>query len=102
VRQRIRTIIRLKQLSFGSQVKLALLLAVFAALGIFVLLLGLQLAGAPVGRPKSVPMIAFVSVILAAAVAAIQIVALGFLRLLHWQGPSLKVDGGDDLRRVFE
>jgi hypothetical protein len=68
----------------------------------FALFWALQLAGAPVGDYESLPMLAAVGLILALMIAAIQIAALGLIRLLPWQGPSLKVDGGDDLRRVFE
>ena len=89
-------------MSFGSQVKLAILLALFTALIIFALLLSLQLAGAPVGDYESIPMLAAIGLIMALMIAGIQIAALGFLRLLPWKGPSLKVEGDDHLTRVFE
>ncbi len=92
-------------MSFGSQVKLVFVLAPFTALIIFALLWAFQLAEAPLsrsGRYNSVPMLATVALILALIVAAMQIAALGLIRLLPWQGPSLKVEGGDHLRRVFE
>ena len=82
--------------------KLLALLGLLTAIGIFALLLGLQLAGEPLGDYESVPLLAAVAAFLALAVAAIQIAALGILRLLPWEGPSLKVEGGDPLRRVFE
>ena len=100
--ERRRAIIRLRQLSFGSQVKLVFLLALFTALAIFALLLGFQLAGKPIGDPDSIPMLAVVALMFALMIAAIQIGALGLVRLLPWDGPSLKVEGGDHLRRVFE
>lgn len=89
-------------MSFGSQVRLALAPAPFAALIIFAILVSFQLAGAPIGDYESIPLLATVSLMLAVMIAAVQIAALGLLRLLRWQGPSLKVDGGDHLRRVFE
>jgi hypothetical protein len=88
--------------SFGSQVKLALALVPFTALIIFALLLAFQLAGAPVGGYDSMPMLAAVALIFALMIAAIQVAALGLIRLLPWQGPSLTVEVGDDLRRIFE
>lgn len=82
--------------------KLAFLLALFTALAIFGLLLAFQLADAPIGGYESIPMLAVLGLVFALMIAAIQIVALGFLRLLPWQGPSLEVEGDDHLRRVFE
>lgn len=97
-------IIRLRQISFGSQVKLIFLLALLTAFAFFALFFGLQLADRPVGGgdADSIPMLAAVALILAAVIAAIQIGGLAVLRLLPWQGPSLKVEGGDHLWRVFE
>lgn len=91
-------------MSFGSQVKLVFLLALLTAFAFFALFLGLQLADRPLGdgEPDSIAMIAAVALILAAVVAAIQIGGLALLRLLPWQGPCLKVESGDHLRRVFE
>jgi hypothetical protein len=83
-------------------VRLVLALAAFTALVIFLLMLAFQLAGAPIGDVESIPMLAAIALIFAVMIAAIQVAALGLLRLLPWQGPSLKVEGGDDLRRVFE
>jgi len=100
--ERRRAIIRLRQVSFGSQVKLVFALAPFTALIIFALMLALQLADAPVGGYESIPMLAAVALIFALLIAAMQIAALGLIRLLPWQGPSLKVEDGDHLRRVFE
>lgn len=78
------------------------LLALFTDLVTFALLLGAQLAGAPVGDPETIPINALVALMFAMIIAAIQIAALGLVRILPWQGPSLKVEGGDHLRRVFE
>lgn len=91
-------------MSFGSQAKLVFLLAALTAFAFFALFFGLQLAGSPVGDgdAESVPMLAAVALLLAAFIAAIQVGGLALLRLLPWQGPSLKVEGGDHLRRVFE
>lgn len=90
-------------MSFGSQVKLALFLVPFTALVAFAIFWSLQLAGAPVGDYESLPMLAAVGTTLAVMIAGIQIAALALVRLLRWQGPSLKIEGdGDDLRRVFE
>jgi hypothetical protein len=83
-------------------VKLAFLLALFTALVLFALLLGFQLADTPIGGYESIPMLVAIGLIFALTIAAIQIAALGLIRLLPWQGPSLKVEGGDHLRRVFE
>jgi hypothetical protein len=83
-------------------VKLVLFLALFTTLIIFALLLAFQLADAPVGGYDSIPMLAAVALTFAAMIAAMQIGALGFIRLMRWQGPSLKVEGDDHLRRVFE
>ena len=82
--------------------KLAFFLVPFTALIIFALFWSLQLAGTPIGDEESVPMLAVVGLILALMLAVIQVAALGLIRLLRWPGPSLKVEGGDDLRRVFE
>lgn len=83
--------------------KLVLLLALSNALAFFAILLGFQLAGDPIGSgPDSLAMLAVVALTFATIIAAIQIGALGLLRLLPWQGPSLKVEGGDHLRRIFE
>lgn len=79
-----------------------LFLALFTTLIIFALLLAFQLADAPVGGYDSIPMLAAVALTFAAMIAAMQIGALGFIRLMRWQGPSLKVEGDDHLRRVFE
>lgn len=83
--------------------KLVFLLALFTALALFALLLGFQLAGDPIADPDSVPMLAAIATTFAIIIAAIQIGALGFLRVLPWQGPSLRVEGDDHhLTRVFE
>lgn len=82
-----------------------LVLALFTALALFALMLAFQLAGAPIGSDggdDSVPMLAAVALILALMITAIQIAALGVIRLLPWQGPSLNVDEHDHLRHVFE
>ncbi len=82
-----------------------LVLALFTAIVIFAMLVAFQLAGAPLarsGRSYSVSIHALVGLILALTIAAIQIGALGLIRLLPWQGPSLKVEGDDRLTRIFE
>ncbi|HYI39226.1 MAG TPA: hypothetical protein VE053_02790 [Allosphingosinicella sp.] len=91
-------------MSFGSQVKLVFVLALFTAPVIFALMLALQLADAPVSSDgdDSVLMLAAVGLILALMIAVLQVAGLGLIRLLPWRGPSLKVEGGDHLRRVFE
>lgn len=92
-------------MAFGSQVKLLLVLALPTALVIFALLLAFQLAGAPIsssGRYYSAPILAVVGLILALTTAAIQVAALGLIRLIPWRGPSLKIEGDDHLTRVFE
>ncbi|HEX6374956.1 MAG TPA: hypothetical protein VFZ91_04470 [Allosphingosinicella sp.] len=101
--------IRLKQLSFGSQVKAVLAVGLATAAVIFILFLGLQVAGLFAGgggdaEPVPVVMIglAFASLVLAAFVALLQVAALCLLRLVPWRGPSLKVRQEVDLARVFE
>ncbi len=103
--ERGRSIIHLSQISFGSQVKLVFVLALFTALAFFALLLVSEIVEAPVSSSDGsdgVPMFAAVASIMALMIAAIQIAGLGLIRFLPWQGPSLKVEGGDHLRRVFE
>ncbi|HYW14729.1 MAG TPA: hypothetical protein VE891_01055 [Allosphingosinicella sp.] len=97
-----RAIIRLRQLSFGSQVKLLLALVPFTALVVFEAMLALQLAGSSVGDEEGIAMLIAVALIFAVMIAALQVAALAILRLLPWQGPSLRVEADDHLRRIFE
>ena len=82
-----------------------LVLTLFTALVIFALLLAFQLAGTPInrsGRHYSPAMLVGVALSFALMIAVIQTAALGLIRLLPWQGPSLRVEGNDHLRQVFE
>jgi hypothetical protein len=104
-----RAIIRLKQMTFVSQVKLVLLLALPTGAMIFILFLAMALAGFFNNRPQDdapfwmiVPILAVFSGICAAMVAITQIAALGLLRLLPWRGPELKVEEPRNLSGIFE
>lgn len=74
-------------------------LALFTALVIFALPMARQLAGLDY---DPVLLRVVVALVFALMIAIMQIAALGLLRLVPWQGPSLKVEGGDHLRQVFE
>ncbi len=82
--------------------KLVFYLSPFTAVVLFASFWSLQLAGAPVGDYESVTMLAAIALILALMIAVLQVAALGLIRLLRRQGPTLKVEGGDHLKSVFE
>jgi hypothetical protein len=83
-------------------VKLVLALVPFTALIVFTLFVALQFAGDPVGDDEEIPILLAVSLFFGLIIAGLQIGALGIIRLLPWQGPSLDVRHGDHLRRIFE
>ena len=99
-------IARLKNIAFGSQVKIVATLAGPACLIIFLIFLAMSAAGAPIGGDDDGPLSDLtVAAIFAAGIALLQIAALGLLRLLPWPGPRLKIEGQaeeDRLRNVFE
>jgi hypothetical protein len=99
----------LRQLSFGSQVKTILVVALPTAAVFCVLLLLLELAGVPVaGRANGAALLTIVlafaltSLILAYVIALFQIAGLALLRLLPWRGPELKIEEPRHLGTIFE
>jgi hypothetical protein len=103
-----RAIVRLRNVSLGSQVKLLAAVGCATAVVLFVLLAVLQMRGIAIsrsGRFHSLPVLALASVMMAGLIALLQIAALGLLRLLPWRGPALTIAREDDsaeLRRVFD
>jgi type IV secretory pathway VirB2 component (pilin) len=102
-------VVRLKQISFVSQVKLILLLAIPTGAMIFLLFLMLALAGLFSNRAQDDAPFLMIAVILAVfsgifaiAIAVIQIAALGLLRFLPWRGPEMKVEEPRNLSGIFE
>ena len=103
---------RLKQLTIGSQVKAALALAVGTSGAIFMVLMLLNLGGAPIGgRPEEgAPFVIVVLTLiltsggLAAIIAILQIAGIFLLHLLPWRGPELKVEDPEPahLAGIFE
>lgn len=99
-------IIRLKQMTFGSQVKMILVLALPTAALLFILFLVLQIVGAGLIQSDEPVVIVLASAMMAAffaaAGSALQIAALGLLRLVPWRGPELKVEEPKHLAGIFE
>jgi ABC-type Fe3+-siderophore transport system permease subunit len=94
-------------MTFVSQVKLVLLLALPTGAMIFFLLLALALTGFFDDRTPTPPIIVVLTCVLiclvfTAVVAILQIAALGLLRLLPWRGPELKVEEPRNLSGIFE
>jgi hypothetical protein len=101
-------IARLRQIAFGSQVKIVLALALPTSVVIFASFFILSLAGIPLSRSGRDPgtfVLVLVALFLGAAILLCQLAALALLRLLPWRGPRLEIEIGRDeeeLRRVFE
>src|SRR3954447_14074268 len=99
---------RLKQLPFRSQAKIVLTLAAPTTAILYGLFVVLALGGffdkqEDISFGIMLVALALVSAMLGAALAAIQVAALGLLRLMPWQGPSLEIEEPrTDLAGIFE
>jgi hypothetical protein len=100
---------RFRQVPFGSQTKIVLALAAPTTIILYGLLVLLELGGLLGRTPDDISFgvmllaIALVGAVLGATLAAIQVAALGLLRLVPWQGPALEIEEPrSDLAGIFE
>lgn len=100
---------RMKQLSFGSQAKIVLFLALPTTAILFALLILFDLGGAfrhppDVDYAVVLMALAVVGAIFGLGIAMIQVAGLVILRLLPWRGPALEIEEVRDpgLAGIFE